>query len=220
MEIPAACPLFAGIDPANIPGLLSCLGAREINCGRGETILQEGEAAQEVGLLLSGRAEVVSTEYDGSRSILISVAEGQLFAESFACAQVEKLPVSVVAALDCRALLLDCRRLLTTCSRACAFHRQIVFNLLHIVAQKNLAMHRRALITSGRTTRDKLLSCLHMAARESGSRSVTLPFDRQGLADYLGVDRSGLSAELGKLRREGVLEFHKNSFRLLRLPEE
>lgn len=218
-ETLSGAPLFAGIAPADVTGLLDCLGAREATYSRGAVILREGEPAREMGLLLSGRAEVLRVEYDGSRSILMSVGPGQLFAETFACAQVERTPVSIMAAEDCRVLLLDCRRLLTTCSHACAFHSRIIFNLLHIVAEKNLALHRRTLITSGRTTREKLLSCLYIAAQEADSREVTLPFDRQGLADYLGVDRSGLSAELGKLRREGVLDFHRSSFRLLIPPE-
>ena len=66
------------------------------------------------------------------------------------------------------------------------------------------------------TTRDKVLSYLSAQARRQGSASFSIPFSRQQLADYLGVDRSGLSAALGRLQREGVLEFRKNRFTLLR----
>ena len=48
-----------------------------------------------------------------------------------------------------------------------------------------------------------------------GSREFTIPFNRQELADYLCVERSAMSATLGKLREEGILTFRKNFFHLL-----
>jgi CRP/FNR family transcriptional regulator, dissimilatory nitrate respiration regulator len=40
------------------------------------------------------------------------------------------------------------------------------------------------------------------------------------MADYLSVDRSALSNELSKMQKEGILEYHKESFKLLKNPEE
>lgn len=218
----ADCPLFAGVAPEELQGLLHCLGARSAAFAKGETMLHEGEPARDVGVLLSGRAQLIRTDYYGSRSIMMNIGPGQLFAEAFACAGAEQIPVSVAAVEDCEILLLDCRRVMTSCSHACAFHSRIIFNLLRIVAEKNLALHRRAMITAGRTTRDKLLAYLLLTAKEADAAEFSIPFDRQGLADYLEVDRSGLSAELGKLKREGVLDYHRSRFRLLKEhhPEE
>jgi CRP-like cAMP-binding protein len=84
------------------------------------------------------------------------------------------------------------------------------------LAEKTVLFHERIEITSKRTTRDKLLAYLLAASRRAGSASFTIPFDRQQLADYLEVDRSGLSAEISKLRREGILESKKSYFRLLK----
>ncbi|MBR2943322.1 MAG: Crp/Fnr family transcriptional regulator [Clostridia bacterium] len=213
------CPLFEGIDPAELSGMLDCLGARQIFCKRGEAILPEGAPARDVGVLLSGQVQLIRTDYYGNRSIMLSIGPGQLFAESFACAKADRLPVSVVAVEDCEVLLLDCRRVLTSCHNACAFHSRIIFNLLQIVAEKNLSLHRKAVITARRTTREKLLTYLLLQAKEAGRADFTIPFDRQGLADYLEVDRSGLSAEMSKLKKEGVLDYYKSDFRLLRVQD-
>ncbi|MBP3656984.1 MAG: Crp/Fnr family transcriptional regulator [Clostridia bacterium] len=215
----AHCPLFAGIAPEDLSGLLGCLGARRIARPKGGVILPEGSPAREVGILLSGRVQLIRTDYYGNRSIMMSISPGELFAESFACAGTVHMPASIVAAEDCEALLLDCRRILTTCSHACAFHSRIIYNLLQTVAAKNLSLHRRAMITAGRTTREKLMTYLLLQAREAGRADITVPFDRQGLADYLEVDRSGLSAEMSKLKREGVIDYYKSDFRLLRMPD-
>jgi CRP-like cAMP-binding protein len=83
------------------------------------------------------------------------------------------------------------------------------------LAQKTIIFHKKLEITSRRTTREKLMTYLAMRAKELGSNSFEIPFDRQELADYLEVERSGLSAEISKLRAEGVLESEKNRFKLL-----
>ena len=210
------CPLFDGISPEDFSGLLACLGARRMNARKGQTILAEGDPAKDVGILLSGRAQLIRTDYYGNRSIMLDVMPGQLFAESFACAREKTLPVDVIAAEDCDYLLIDARRIMAACSQACAFHSRMIFNLLQIVADRNLSLHRRALITAKRTTREKLTAYLLARAKETGSSVFSIPFDRQALADYLEVDRSGLSTELSKLRREGYLEYRRSNFRLLR----
>ena len=213
-----SCPLFSGISSEDLSGMLDCLGARRMSALKGQTILREGGSASEVGILLSGHVQLILADYYGNRTIIQSVMPGQLFAESFACSRAEFLPVDVYAASDCEFLLIDCRRIMSSCSHACSFHRQIIFNLLQIVADSNLSMHQRALITAKRTTREKLMAYLLTKAKEAGCAEFSIPFDRQSLADYLTVDRSGLSAELSKLRKEGILEFSKNHFCLLDVP--
>ena len=109
------------------------------------------------------------------------------------------MPVDVVATGDTSVLLID-----AAAAQPGAGDSRLLFNLLRIVSKKNLLFHRRAEITSRRTTREKLMTYLMLEAKKNGSRTFTVPYDRQELADYLEVDRSGLSAEIGKLRREGV----------------
>ena len=91
----------------------------------------------------------------------------------------------------------------------------MIENMLRLVASHNLMLHQKIYITSKRSTREKLMTYLLSQAKLSGSNSFSIPFDRQALADYLEVDRSGLSAEISKLRKEGVLESQKNTFTLL-----
>ena len=210
-----ACPLFSGIEEEELTALLGCLEARPTTFHRQETIFSEGDPARYVGLVLSGEVLIVREDYGGNRSIMTHLCPGQLFGESFACAGVESLPVSAVAATESTVLLMDCRRLMFSCGNACAFHHRLIFNLMRIMAGKNLLFHRKTEIISRRTTRERLMTYLMLEAKERGAASFTIPFDRQGLADYLEVDRSGLSAEIGKLRKEGLLASRKSSFTLL-----
>ena len=209
------CPLFDGILPDELTALLQCLDARIQTHKKSSTIFREGDPATFIGIMLSGSAHLVREDYFGNRSLVARIAPGELFGESYSCSGVNTLPINVIADEDCRVMLIDCRRVTVSCSNACAFHSRMVTNLLRLVAAKNLVLHRKIEITSKRTTREKLMAYLLSQAKSRDSNYFAIPYDRQALADYLEVDRSGLSAEIGKLKREGILDADRNVFRLL-----
>jgi CRP-like cAMP-binding protein len=106
----------------------------------------------------------------------------------------------------------DAKRIITTCSSACRFHAMVVRNLFFAISEKNRNLVQKLRCISRRTTREKLISYLSEEAKKQNSSYITIPFNRQQLADYLSVDRSAMSNELGKMRAEGLLEFEKNRF--------
>ena len=209
------CPLFEGIRDEDLERMLVCLGAKVGHFDKKYTVFAEGSPAKHVGVLLSGSLQIIRIDYYGNRSILSEIEAGEVFAEAFACAETPALPVTVIANEPSDVMFIDCSHILHTCTNGCGFHQQLIFNLMKDLASKTILFHQRIEITSKRTTREKLLAYLALQAKKAGSNRFTIPFDRQELADYLEVDRSGLSAEIGKLRREGVLESEKNTFELL-----
>ena len=206
------CAMFQGIGKESVLAMLKCMGAKILSYNQGETIFAEGNPAEDIGIVLSGSAQIVKIDYFGNRSIMANVVEGEIFGESFACSGVDTLPVNVIATKNCQIMIINALRIISTCSNACEFHRQIIFNLLKVVATKNLVFNQKIEVTSKRSTREKLMTYLLIQAKNAGSNEFTIPFDRQELADYLEVDRSGLSAEISKLRKEGVLECEKGRF--------
>lgn len=209
------CPLFEGINDEELAVMLQCLGAHIEHFDKKYTIFAEGYAARHIGVLLRGVAHTVQNDYYGKRSVLSVAKDGEVFGEAFACANTEVLPVSVIAAEPCEVMLIDASHIMHTCQNHCAFHNRLIFNLMRDLARKTIQFHQKIEITSQKTTREKLLAYLTVEAKKAGRRHFAIPFDRQTLADYLLVDRSGLSAEISKMRREGILESHKNEFKLL-----
>ena len=177
--------------------------------------MAEGNVARYIGIVLSGSVQIIQVDYYGNRSILSSVGQSQMFAEAFACADMSALPVSVIAGEASEIMLIDSAHILHTCTNNCGFHQQLIFNLMKDLAQKSILFHQKLEILANRTTKDKLMAYLMLEARRAGSNSFDIPFDRQELADYLEVDRSGLSVEISRLREEGVLKSHKKHFELL-----
>lgn len=209
------CVLFDGIRSEEILGMLGCFEAGIRTVEKNTQIIAEGDPAVYVGIMLQGSANVIKQDYFGVRSIVSRVEEGQMFAESFSCAGVAVMPVSVVASETCKVMLIQCRRITMGCANACAYHSQVIYNLLKAVAARNLEFHQKLEITAKRTTRDKIMAYLHSQAKLHGSNSFAIPYDRQALADYLGVERSAMSAEIGKLSKDGKIRTHKNQFVLL-----
>jgi len=204
--------LFANVDMSDIKSLLNCLSAKTERFKENETIFLAGNKAEFVGIVLSGQVQVVKEDFYGNKNIVASIEKGQLFGEAFACADLKILPVSVFSAEDSEIMLIDYRKIITTCSNTCSFHSKLIYNMLRIVANKNIILSQKIEFISKRTTKEKLLAYLSSEAKKAGSNSFSIPFSRQELADFLSVDRSAMSAELCKLRDSGVIEFNKNKF--------
>lgn len=204
--------LFEGLSEQEIRRMLGCLDTKSVNYDRGAYILRSGDRVEALGLMLSGSALIIQEDFWGNRNIMASIAPGQSFAETFACAPGTELNVSVVAESSCSVMFLNVNRILTVCPAGCGCHSRMIRNLLAELAGKNLQFNEKLTHLGQRTTRAKLLSYLSAEAQRHGNFAFDIPFSRQQLADYLFVDRSGLSSELCKMRDEGLLEFHRNHF--------
>ena len=209
------CNLFSNIEEEKINKMLECLGAKVVCFDKKYTIFSEGSPARYIGIMLTGSAQIFQIDYNGNRNILSSIEPGEVFAEAFACAEIDALPVTIIANEPSEVMLIDSSRVLYTCSNNCDFHRQLIFNLMKNLATKTLLFHQKMEITSKRTTKEKLLTYLSLYSKKVDKKSFTIPFDRQELADYLEVERSGLSMEISKLKKDGIINSHKNHFELL-----
>ena len=190
--------LFSGVSEEEVIAMLSCLKAKRKDFPKDAFLLRAGDTAESIGLVLAGSVLVIQEDIWGNRNIL--------------CAPGSRLNVSVVTEAPVTAMFLNVKRILTVCPSACTHHSRIIRNLLGELAGKNLRFSEKLTHMGQRTTRAKLMSYFSAEAQRLGKYEFDIPFSRQQLADYLGVERSGLSLELGKMRGEGLLDFHKSHF--------
>lgn len=210
--------LFGGISGEEIASLLHCLEARTLHYHKNEYVLTAGQQVDCIGLLLSGSASIIQEDFWGNCNMIAKLHPGQMFAEAFACSGQVSPNVSVVTDSPADIMFLNVQKVLDTCPSSCAFHSRMIRNLLIALADKNLLFNEKLTHMAQRTTREKLLSFLSAQSIQQGSPEFDIPFNRQQLADYLSVDRSAMSHELGKLRDEGVLRFDRNHFTLFKRP--
>lgn len=208
--------LFAGIAEENLSSVLNCLGAAEKQYTKGEVIFAEGDVTEQLGIVLHGQVLIQYSDISGNTSILGSAKTGDTFGEAYACSDGEPMQISAVAAEKSEVLFLNVNRVLTTCPNSCHFHSMLIRNLLTVCSKKNLALSRRMLHTTPKTIRGRLISYFSQCVKEAKSSSFLLPYNRQQLADYLGVDRSAMCAELSKMQRDGIIRYDRNMVKICR----
>lgn len=203
--------LFDEIDRAELPIVFGCLNAVVCNYKKDGYIMRSGDTKR-FGLVLDGRVLVLSEDRDGSRTILADRRKNELFGTSVAMAE-ENDNFSIIAATDhCRVLIVDTDKIFWDCGLSCATHRRLLFNLVRLLAMGNILMMRKFRHISQHTLRKKIVSYLAEQSTFFDDVDFWIDFDRQEMADYLDADRSALSAELSKMRKEGLIDFRKNHF--------
>lgn len=204
--------LFSGISENELTAMLSCLNAKKEDFPKDTFLLRAGDTAESIGFVLSGNILIIQEDIWGNRNIISKAGPGQTFAAAYACAPGSVLNISVLAETPVTVMFLNVKRILNICPSACAHHNRMIRNLLGELAMKNLHINEKLTHIGQRTTRSKLMSYFSAEAQRLGKYEFDIPFSRQQLADYLAVERSGLSLELGKMRKDGILDFHKNHF--------
>ena len=207
--------LFHGLSADEISSALYVLRAQERQYKKGAMILSAGHSTDSMGLVLSGSVTVQSNDLWGSRTILTHVCAGDFFAGTFAWLPDEVMLVDVVANEDCRILFLNIATLRDLAPDRHPWAARLTANLLTVAARKNLMLTGRAFHTTPKSARARIMAYLNSVSLQKQSREFDIPFDRQQLADYLNLDRSAMSKELGRMRREGLIEAKKNHFILL-----
>lgn len=207
--------MFAGTTEDEISSILTCLDAKIFNYQKGEFVFRQGEYLSDITILLAGNLYIQNDDYWGNRSILGQISVGEMFGEAYAAPESGALQNDVVAVEDSTVIFFNVKQILSTCPTACRFHSMIIQNLFFAISEKNRKLVQKLAHMSMRSTREKLISYLSEESKNQNSSSFTIPFNRQQLADFLSVDRSAMSNELCKMRNDGLLEFDKNSFKLL-----
>jgi len=215
--------IFTGIDRSELRVMLSCLGAEVKEAKKGDILLQAGDKPEHIGLVLEGMLYVHRDDYDGNRILVTVLTPKELFAEALCCADVRESPVTVIAEADSFILLMSFSRIIHTCSNICSHHTKLIANMLGIIANRNLTLQNRMEIVSIKSIRTKVLRFLESYVTMNTkvgkvsndctqSLEITVPFNREQMANYLSVERSALSHELIRMKNEGLIEYNKNKF--------
>ena len=204
--------LFKGLNEKDVSAALDFLQAEEKPYRKGTAILHAGTLTERMGLVLEGSVTIENNDMWGNRTILSHVGKGQFFAETYAFLPGEPMLVDVTANENCRILFLRTGNLHRSLPSVGSWIMPFISNLLSISAHKNLALSERSFHTAPKTIRGRVMSYLNTVSLQKSGRKFDIPFDRQQMADYLNLERSALSKELGKMQRDGMITVRKNHF--------
>lgn len=208
-------PLLAGISQEGLARILQCTCAAVRRVERGSPIISEGDPADKFGIIVEGSAQSERVDLFGNRTIIDILPPGAVFAAASACSPIDKMPISVIARTDCVSVIVAYPRVISICQSSCEHHKRILLNLMVILATQAVTLNTKITILSARTTRAKLCAYLSSEAERAGSKTFEIPLTRAELADYISVDRSAMSSEISKMKRDGLIDVAKNKFTLL-----
>ena len=206
--------LFRGMDDAEISAALSALAAKEKTYEKDETILYAGNVSERMGLVLAGSVTIESNDVWGNRTILSHVERGGSFAETYALLEDEPMLVDVIANEKSRILFLRIGSLDRLQQDISPWRVKLIGNLLRISSRKNLHLSGRSFHTAPKSIRGRVMAYLNSVSLQRHKTAFDIPFDRQQLADYLNVERTALSRELGNMQAEGLITIKRNHFEI------
>ena len=207
--------VLRGINEAEFKTLLQTVGAFTKKTKKGAYITLADEEVRCVRVILKGTVHMMSEDIWGNRSILVFMNRGDLFGESFACSSHQVSLVNFYAASDVTGLYIPFDKLLSLSANDSGAYRQLVQNIMTLIADKNVRILQKLEIVSKRNLRDKLMAYFSYMAKAWGSMEFDVPLGRVALSEYLCVDRSALTRELSRMQDDGLIEFEKNHFKIL-----
>lgn len=214
-QVALSHPLFRSLSEKEFAFALSFFHARLTDYRKGDFLHRMGEPLYAFGLVLSGGAEVYTDDMQGRHMMMAQVSPGETFGESLCYLHIEQPPLYVLAGEDATVLWLSTERLRSLCTKDDPLAFTLASRFSAALAERALAMNDRIQILSQTTIKERVIAFLSRARCRYGSDTFSIPFTRASLAVYLAVDRAALSRTLSQMKKEGLLDFYRNSFRLL-----
>lgn len=212
VDLIAEIPLFRGMSSAEKEEFLSSANYKIKSYKKGELIFREGQTSEYMGIVLEGMAVVEHSDVWGNNTVLGSAKDGEVFGEVYAALPQTPLLISVTAAENTKVMLIDISDILNGASGGEGYKIRILTSLLKICAKKSLELSRKILHSGSKTIRGRLMSYFSECVQKTDGYNFKIAYNRQQLADYLGVDRSAMCSELSKMQKDGIISYHKNSF--------
>ncbi|CEH34415.1 Crp/Fnr family transcriptional regulator [Romboutsia lituseburensis] len=178
-------------------------------------IYKAGEKIQSVGIILDGIVDIIHTSINGDETIVNRLTKGHTFGNCFSCVSNINNLNDIRSITFSTILFIDIYNLLKDSNFSYEFRINLFENIMSSLAQTNIALNTKIQILSQKTLRDKLITYFELLSIQNGSNKITIPFNREQLACYLGSERSSVCRELSKLKYDNIININKNNIVLL-----
>ncbi len=211
-EILKASLPFKNFGTDELEYVIKRLTLSPVHFPKGAVIFSQGDTVTHAGVILEGAVIAESVSYSGERRIIQTHSEGALFGDVLMSSQSQPTPVSVIAREDSMVVFLSFEAIAeNACDPLC---RRVLTNMLHGIADKFWELNRKIAYLSCRSLRGRIAMFLLDMQKRYQSSTFHLPYSRDELASVLGVNRSALSRELGRMQEEEIISFYKSSFKI------
>ena len=209
-------PIFYNLKKDEIINILKFFNYSKEDFEKNNFIFEIGKPISKIGIILSGEINIIKEDFWGNRNILNKFKSGEIFGEVFALAKVSPNNILVETSQNSKILFLDLTNFSIDNENNSSEILKFLSNIFKISLKKNILFTEKLEHITKKTIREKIISYLSTEALKNRSNSFFIKFDRQELADDLFVERSALSRELSSMKKDGLIEYNKNYFTLIK----
>lgn len=210
------CPLFQDLSMEDIKHIVNCFDMQLKSYSADDYLLLTGEELHYVGIVISGCMEILKEDAAGNRYMVAMLHPSDLFGEGIVCTRNRISPVSVRTREASMILSIPYQKIIAPCTNACHFHSKLIYNMMLILGEKNYLLNHKIEILMLKGMREKLATFLLNESNRQHALLFSIPMNRNELAEYLNVSRPSMSRELGRMKEEGIIDYHKNTFHILK----
>lgn len=200
---------FKNLSNCNSREIIFTLEPKKAIYDKNEIVFREGDEINSFFIISKGEIHIMRYDIYGKKHIISSGVRGDIFAESFAFSSSKKSRVDVISTKETELISINYENL------KLIKDNEFLFEIIRVLSDKNIFLQQKLQILSRQKMRDKVLLFLQMFRRED-SVYIKVPFNREEMSEFLCVDRSSLSRELNLMKKDGLIDFEKNIFKIVK----
>lgn len=209
-EILRDMPMFGSFDDESLARMLKGMKVREF--GKGQVVHLQGEPCTSMDIVSEGRISVESIGIDGGMLRVASFSQGSVLGMNLLFSSKNGYPMTVVA--DTRSVVVSIPREMVLEMGRLSFG--FTEWLLKEISDRTLLLTDKLGEISMKTIRQKVLEYLYVEYLRQDSLVIRMDLTKKELAERLGINRTSLSRELDKMRKDKLIDFDRTSISIVK----
>ena len=180
------------------------------NMRKDDVLFHEGDEVNKICIIARGSIRGEKAYPSGELHIIQILDEGSIFGTEAAVSKKKTAPMDYICNEDSTVVFISLKSIDSS-----RFSRQIYQVLMQQLADDNIKKMVKIEILAEKSLRKRIMLYFGVLRKKSGTDVINVKMNREQLAQYLGVNRSALSSELNKMKREKIIDFEKERFKIL-----
>lgn len=162
----------------------------------------QNEKCDTLDVILDGKITIQKIDSEGNIFPINDFINGDIIGENLLFAIKNNYPMTVLAKSDVKILHINKELILTLCQE----NKSFLISFLQSLSSKALILSNKMSL-SMKTLRQSVIDFLLYEYYVQGSTKIKLNMTKKDLAEKIGVQRTSLSRELNKMRKDDLIDF-------------
>lgn len=209
--------LFNGMSSEDIAKVLKCLNYYERTYEKGEFVSLQGEAIDEIGIILEGEILVNKDMPDGNYITVNVLKENQTFGEDIVYSGIKNSFYTLIAKKSTRVIYINGNKISSEDSTNCKYRSKVNLNMLKRLAENSVFVNRQLNYLGIVSLKKRVATFLIDMYEETKSPEFLIDMNREQMSNFLNGTRPAVSKILIQFKNQGMISYKKNKFKIIDL---